>query len=97
MVTHWQTATKAIGLATPAGVLGKKLFKSWITKFAPGLADSALAEWAIPVTVTAAFLAVAVESVIVPIHDAQVKQAFAVDRKRRDYDRLIAGGSIASR
>ena len=97
VVTHWQTATKAIGLATPAGVLGKKLFKSWLVRFAPGLAESAVAEWAIPVTVTTVFLAVTVESIVVPIHNAQVKQAFAIDRKRRDYDRLVAGGSIASK
>lgn len=96
-MTHWQTATKAIGLATPAGVLGKKLFKSWLVRFAPGLAESAVAEWAIPVTMTTVFLAVTVESIVVPIHNAQVKQAFAIDRKRRDYDRLVAGGSIASK
>ena len=86
----------AIGLSTPAGVLGKKLFKSFLVKYAPELAEGAVAEWGAVAVSTVAFGAVALQEVVVPIHNAQVKRAFKIDRQRRDYDMKV-GNVVALR
>lgn len=98
----WKSVTKTIndykdeiGLSGPLGVLGKKLFKKFLLKFAPDLAEGAIAEWGAVVVSAGAFAAIAAGEIIIPIHNAQVKRAFEVDRIRRDYDK-IAQNAIAA-
>lgn len=75
---------------------GKKFFKLFITKYAPELAEGAIAEWGAGGAIVAAAVAVEAQKIIVPMYNAQTKRAFAVDRARRDYDRA-AGGALTNR
>ncbi len=96
--TTWDDVVKigeALGLMTPAGSLGKKLLKTFLTRYIPALTEGALAEWAMPVASGVAFTAVVVEAWAARTHNAQTKQAFRVDKQRRDYDRTVANAIVA--
>jgi hypothetical protein len=87
---------KEIGLSGPVAWFGKKLLKSFLMKYAPELAEGAVAEWGAGVLTLAAFGEIRLQQIIVPISNAEVRRAFDADRNRRNYDRLIAG-AVATR
>ena len=86
---------KVIGLSGPAGALGKKLFKNFLVKYAPALAESAAADWAGPVGAGGLYAAVEVGNFAARTHDKQTQQAFRIDAKRRDFDRAVVGAVAA--
>lgn len=87
--------TKALGAGTPAWIFGKKMFAAFLTKYAPDLVGGAMADWAGPASAAALYGAVGFENIAAKCHNVQTKQAFEIDAKRRDYDRLIAATLVS--
>ena len=90
-----QAVGKAIGLSGPAGALGKKLFKNFLVKYVPALAESAAADWAGPVSAGGLYAAIKVGNFAARTHNKQTQQAFQVDAKRRDFDRAVVNAVAA--
>ena len=86
---------KALGLSGPGGALGKKLFKSFLVKYVPALAESAAADWAGPASAAALYALIKVGNFAARTHNKQTQQAFQIDAKRRDYDRVV-GNTVAA-
>ena len=80
---------KSKGGATPIAGLGIFALKRLITRYAPRLAAVVFSEWTVPVLLALGFTAVTLQNMAVRVRNADAKQNFAVDRRRRDLDKTM--------